>query len=251
LRTVQYHGNSRIDTIREQTINRGYASGYAQSIDYIVNLLPSNEIIGRAFRNATPMFPELAIREIIANAVIHQDFSQTGNGPMVEIFDQRLEVTSPGHPLVSPARFIDAPPKSRNESVASMMRRINICEERGSSWDKIVSETEFHQLSAPLIELPEQSTRIVLFGPKSLTQMNKDERMRAMYLHACLRYVLREHLTNSSVRERFGIEQRNSAAASRLISEAIEAGLIAPLDPQAGRKYMRYVPHWAADRPAL
>ena len=71
------------------------------------------------------------------------------------------------------------------------------------------------------------------------------ERVRAAYLHACLRYVNREYLTNTSVRQRFGIEARNSAKASRLIAEAVEAGAIVPDDPTAAPKLMRYVPEWA------
>lgn len=77
--------------------------------------------------------------------------------------------------------------------------------------------------------------------------MLRGERVRAMYLHACLRYVNQEYLTNTSVRERFGISDRNSARASRLITEAIEAGAIVPDDPSAARKLMRYLPAWARE----
>lgn len=89
------------------------------------------------------MYPELSIRELVANALIHQDFSQTGNSVMIEIYSNRLEVTNPGEPLVDTDRFLDTPPKSRNEILASFMRRINICEERGSGIDKIVLKQNF------------------------------------------------------------------------------------------------------------
>lgn len=46
------------------------------------SLLPSNEVIGQALRKTVPMFPELAVRELVANALIHQDFFVTGTGPM-------------------------------------------------------------------------------------------------------------------------------------------------------------------------
>ena len=52
-------------------------------------------------------------------------------------------------------------------------------------------------------------------------------------------------MTNSSLRERFGIEAKNSASASRLIKEALEAGMVIPHDAGAAPKLMRYVPHWA------
>jgi hypothetical protein len=53
-------------------------------------------------------------------------------------------------------------------------------------------------------------------------------------------------MTNSSVRDRFGIEPQNIATASRLIREAVEAGYIVPYDPNAAPKLMRYLPIWAA-----
>lgn len=246
LRVIQYRGNSRVETVRERENPFGYAVGFAGIIEYITNILPSNEVIGQALRDTVPMYPKLAIRELIANALIHQDFAQPGTGPMVEIFDTRLEITSPGLPLVDPARFVDAPPRSRNEALASMMRRVRVCEERGSGWDKIAAEIDFHQLPAPLIETPQSHTRVVLFSPRPLREMDNDDRIRAVYLHACLRYVSREHTTNSSIRARFGIETQNSATASRLIADAVEAGFIVPYDPLAPRRLMRYLPYWAS-----
>lgn len=168
LRIVQYRGGSRVETLREQQGARGYAVGFDGMIEFIMNLVPANEIIGKALRQDLPMYPRLAIRELVANALVHQDLSQSGTGPMVEIFADRIEITNPGTPLVEPERFIDAPPRSRNEALASMMRRIGVCEERGSGWDKIGFEIELHQLPAPLIELPQGSTRVTLFSQKHL-----------------------------------------------------------------------------------
>jgi predicted HTH transcriptional regulator len=125
------------------------------------------------------------------------------------------------------------------------MRRIGICEERGSGVDKVVCQTEIYQLPAPLFEVVGENTRAVLFAHRPLVRMDKADRVRACYLHACLRYVKRTYLTNSSVRERFGIEPQNSAVASRLIREAVEAGALVPYDAEAAPKLMRYLPWWA------
>lgn len=246
MRVIQYRGNNRLETLREQVGTKGYASGFEGMISFINNLLPANEVIGQALRQTVTVFPELAVRELVANALIHQDFFITGAGPMVEIFEDRIEITNPGEPLVDTSRFVDTPPKSRNEAMASLMRRIRICEERGSGWDKVVAMTEVYQLPAPLVEATSESTRVVLFAPRPLSKMDKEDRIRAVYLHACLRYVNREYLTNSSVRQRFGIELNNKATASRLIRESVEAGAIVPYDPDAAPKLMRYVPVWAA-----
>ncbi|MGP8431879.1 ATP-binding protein [Paraburkholderia fungorum] len=246
VRVIAYREKSRVDTLREQIGSKGYAAGFEGLIGFINGLVPANEVIGKALRRSVPMYPELAVRELVANALIHQDFSVGGAGPMIEIFADRMEVTNPGLPLVDIDRFLDTPPRSRNESLASLLRRFGICEERGSGVDKVVQQTELYQLPAPDFALASDHTRVTLFAHRSLSQMDKRDRVRACYLHACLRYVERDYMTNTSLRERFGIEPQNSATASRYIKEAVEQEKIRPYDEQAGRKYMKYVPHWAA-----
>lgn len=249
MRVILYRGTNRIETLKEQVGGKGYASGFEGLIGFINGLLPSNEVIRQALRETVPMYPELAVRELVANGLIHQDFFITGAGPMVEIFSDRIEITNPGAPLVDTDRFVDTPPKSRNEALASLMRRIGICEERGSGVDKVVYQTEFYQLPAPLFEVVGDNTRAVLFAHRPLSKMDKADRVRACYLHGCLRYVNREYVTNTSIRERFGIEPQNTATASRLIREAVEAGALVPYDPDAAPKLMRYMPWWAAPSP--
>jgi len=244
-RVIFYQGEGRLKTLREQGRTKGYAAGFEELIDFLNASLPRNEIIGKALRREMPMYPELAVRELVANALIHQDFSATGSGPMIEVFSDRLEITNPGTPLVRTERFLDTPPRSRNEALASFMRRVGICEERGSGIDKVVFQTEVFQLPAPSFETPEGTTRAVLFSHKDLKDMDRADRVRACYLHACLRYVQRNPMTNSSLRERFGIDERNAAIASRIIRDAIGDGMIRPYDPNQGKKYARYVPFWA------
>ena len=245
VRVVQYRGAGRVETVREQEGTKGYACGFEGLIGFINGLLPSNEVIQQALRKTVPMFPELAVRELVANALIHQDFHVTGAGPMVEIFDDRIEITNPGEPLVDTDRFLDTPPRSRNEALASLMRRFRICEERGSGIDKVVFQVEFFQLPAPLFEKPNGSTRAVLFAHKRVSAMDETDRTRACYLHACLKYVTRGFLTNASLRQRFGIAEKNKAIASRYIREAVTAKVIKPFDEGAARKMMKYVPFWA------
>lgn len=246
VRVVQYRGSDRTEALKEQEGTKGYASGFERLIAFINALLPANEVVGQALRKNVPMFPELAVRELVANALIHQDLFATGTGPMVEIFGDRVEVTNPGAPLVDTRRFVDTPPRSRNEALASLMRRFRICEERGSGIDKVVFQVELFQLPAPLFERFEDSTRATLFAQKPLARMSREERIRACYLHGCLRYVMRQPMTNTSLRERFGIAPENSSTASRLLNEAVEAGLLMIVDPRAGTRSRSYLPFWAA-----
>lgn len=217
VRVIQCRGDSRVETLKERLGTRGYASGFEGMIGYVNGLLPANEVIGQSLRKTAPMVPELAIRELVANALIHQDFFVTGAGPMVEIFDDRMEVSNPGTPLISTERFLDNPPRSRNEALASLMRRFGVCEERGSGVDKVVSQTELYQLPAPLFEVAGESTRAVLFSHRPLNRMDASDRIRACHLHACLKYASRDSLTNRSLRELRprAAEQRRRVTADR------------------------------------
>ena len=246
VRVIEYDGEGRVRTKREYQGHLGYAAGFEGLIGFLKGMLPENEVIGEALRKTVPMYPELAIRELVANVIIHQDFTISGTGPMVEVFTGRLEITNPGEPLMDTMRFLDTPPQSRNEDLASFLRRAGICEERGSGVDKVVFQTELYQLPAPLFEVVGGHTRAVLFAHKSFANMEKVDRIRACYLHACLQYVQRKQMTNSTLRERFGIEEQNRAQVSRVITDAIEAGMVRPYNPESeSRRHASYVPYWA------
>ncbi len=246
VRVIKYEGVDRISAAsKEQVGNKGYANGFEGLISYINNLLPNNEILGHALRKVVPMYPEIAVRELVANAIIHQNFFMQGTSPLIEIFTDRLEITNPGTPLIDKARFIDHPPVSRNEKLASFMRRIGVCEERGSGYDKVVFQTEFYQLPAPEIEIYNDHTKVILYAHKEYAKMSKDDRYRACYLHACLKRVNRDVMTNSSLRERFKIDAKNSSMITRLLNDTCDIGLIKISPDSTSDKNRKYLPFWA------
>ena len=211
-----------------------------------MSLLPANEYLKNgSIRSSTTMLPEIAIRELVANALIHQDFSATGTSIMIELFAERLEICNPGESLVNVDRILDAPPKSRNEKLASLMRRLGICEERGSGIDRVVSQVELNQLPAPIFEVQENFTRVILFSHRELKNLTQEDRLRACYLHASLKYIERDYMTNTSLRERFGIAPGNGSMVSRIIKDAIDKGLICVYDESVGSKARKYIPKWA------
>lgn len=246
VRVIIYDGKNKSKTIKEQQGKKGYATGFKGLVNFINDQLPTNEQIGSVFRKEVKMFPELAIRELVANAIIHQDFSEKGTGPMVEIYSDRIEISNPGKPLINTMRFVDHNPQSRNEKLAQFMRRINICEERGSGIDKVIFQCELFQLPAPKFLEGENYIRVTLFAYKTLRQMDRDDKNRACYLHACIKYISHDNMTNKSLRERFGIEEKNYSMASRIISEAIKSGVIKDFDPDSkSKKHAKYIPYWA------
>ena len=243
-RVIVYEGASKLKTRLDKPGTKGYAVGFEGLIEFISGQTPTNEIIQNALRTEKKMFPEIAIRELVANALIHQDLNESGP-IMVEIYSDRMEITNPGRPFIPTDRFIDEY-QSRNERLADLMRRMRICEEKGSGIDKVIDATEVYQLPAPDFRVGERHTTVVLFSHKSFEDMDRNDRVRACYQHCCLRYVMNQRMTNQSLRDRFKLSEDKSATVSQIISDAVEAQLI-KLDDSAtvSRRYARYLPFWA------
>jgi len=244
-RVVAYSGTSKMETKLDQTGAKGYAVGFQGLIRFIMGQLPQNEVIENALRKEVKLVPEVAIREVVANALIHQDLSITGASVMVEIYTNRVEISNPGEPLVPVDRFIDGY-QSRNERVADLMRRMHICEEKSSGIDRVVQAAEVYQLPAPAFRVGLRRTSVVIFGTRPFENMDRDDRVRACYQHCALKWVMSERMTNQTLRERFHLPEGKVASISQVISAATEGGLI-KLDEKAGgsRKFARYLPFWA------
>lgn len=244
-RVIVYEGTNKLKTKTDKPGNKGYAVGFQGLVEYINGLVPSNEIIEQALRREVKMFPEIAVRELVANALIHQDLSESGASVMVELYDDRMEISNPGKPFIPPDRFIDEY-RSRNERLADLMRRLGVCEEKGSGVDKVIQAAEVYQLPAPDFRVGEVRTSAVLFAHKDFEQMDKADRIRASYQHCCLRYVMNEKMTNQSLRERFKLSEKKSESVSRAIRDSIETGKIKVSDPDAtSLRYRSYIPFWA------
>jgi predicted HTH transcriptional regulator len=244
-RMVVYQGNSKLNTKLDQIFHSGYAVGFQSIVQTVIQQLPQNEIVKEAIRQNVKLVPESAIRELVANALIHQDFIMTGSSVMLEIYSNRIELSNPGEPLVPIERFIDGY-QSRNERLANLMRRMRICEEKSSGIDRVIVAAETFQLPAPDFHTEHRRTFAIIYGHQSFSQMDREDRIRACYQHCALKYVMREPMTNKSLRERFRLPESKSGNVSHVITAAIESGQIKP-DKDAGdsKKQARYLPFWA------
>lgn len=191
---------------------------------WINSLLPIDEEIRQTLRTEVRMYPEKAIRELTVNMLIHQGFAEQGF-PMVEIYSDRIEISNLGLPLISVEHFIDEY-QSRNDSLADIMRRMGICEEIGSGMDTTIFSIELYQLLPLRFQVQENRTTVTIFSYRKFAEIDKGERIRACYQHACLRYASNEKMNNQSLRTRLGIEDRNYPIASRIIKDTLEAKLI-------------------------
>lgn len=244
VRVIKYAGRTKEKAEFEQEGRRGYAVGFAGMMRFIMERIPKEEEYVSGVRRMVPHYPETAVREVLANALIHQDFTLTGGSPVVEIYADRLEVTNPGNSLIAPDRMIDER-RSRNEKLASTMRDLGLCEERGGGLDKALIAIEKAKLPAPEFNSSRDSMRVVLFGPRPFSKMSKQQRQRACFHHCVIRWLQNDYMSNATLRERFSLAPEEYQAVSGVISEAQKAGRIIPADPHQGRRNARYVPYWA------
>lgn len=244
-RFVVYDGVSKASTRTEHTIDRGLAVGFQQVVDLVHAAAPRNRVIEQAIRTEVQMFPQQALRELVANALIHQDFTVTGARVMIELFSDRVQITNPGVPPISLERFIDEY-RSRNESFADLLRRMGICEEKGSGIDKVIDAVEVYQLPPPDFLSDDLRTIAILYSHRDFAEMGRSDRVRACYQHCCLMWVTNKRMTNESLRGRFGLTVKQSTTASAIIAATREAGLI-DLEPteSTSTRYAQYRPFWA------
>jgi ATP-dependent DNA helicase RecG len=172
-------------------------------------------VIVDALRAEVKLVPDIVIRELVANALVHQDFMVAGASVMVEIYTDRIEMSNPGEPIVPVERFIDGY-QSRNERLADVMRRFGICEEKSSGIDKVIHAVEFYQLPAPNFRSTPRRTHVTIYGAKPFEDMDRHDRIRACYQHCALRWVMSHRMTNQSLRERVSLarESRGHSIAS-------------------------------------
>lgn len=248
VRVIVYEGLNKSKTRLEQEGVFGYAVGFQGLLKFVTDILPQSEIIEKALRAKKSIYPVIALRELIANALIHQDFTITGTGPLIEIFSDRIEISNPGGLLPSKRldRLIGTQPESRNEQLAKAFRHYKICEERGSGLLKAGYEVELYGL--PPIEFATTSTsfKVTLYSPRTFAAMAPRERLEACYQHAILKHYSDSAMTNKSLRERLKMPEKQRSMVSVIIQEAIDKGLIKSADPQnKSRKFAEYIPAWA------
>jgi ATP-dependent DNA helicase RecG len=243
---TRYQGNAK-NQIKD---SQYFTSGYVLSFENIIRTVLSFSSLGEpvASNGLTVhlyRYPEIVLREAVTNMLIHQDLSVRGVSPMIAITDDAMEFINPGRLEIDPDHLIDTAPKSRNENLASFLRRIGIGDEKGTGYDKICMALEQEQMPAPQIFYDGIAVHVKIEAKKEFSLYSKKEKMDAVYFHACLCHQNGVKMTNESLRLRLGLNEKERYVVSRLLSEAVSNGRIKIEDPTSGVKNRNYLPYWA------
>ena len=244
VRVITYKGNDKYDSESDDEGRRGYIIGFESLLTHILDRIPSAEEMQHGRRVRVFDIPQDAIREFLANSLVHQDFTQPGR-PLIEIYKDRVRFINPGVPLIEIDRFIDAPPTARNQNFVQLMRHSGYCEDRGSGVDRAVREIELAALPPPLFSTVEHSTTVSAYVRKHFADMTPDDRVRACFQHAQLLHEKNQVLTNSSLRARFGLKETQMSQVSNVIRDCVASGKIKPMVEGQAPKSARYIPSYA------
>ncbi|RYZ64105.1 MAG: transcriptional regulator, partial [Proteobacteria bacterium] len=244
-RVIVYKGREKTDSTSDTFGQTGYAIAFPNILKFVMSKVLGKEIFIGGRRQRETLYPEIAVREFLANALIHQDFVASGSRPTVEIFSDRMVIHNLGKPFTEPERLIDAPPRSRNETLALFMTRAGHAEQRGSGYTRALNAIESANQAPPLFQIIDDSYVVTLFRTTDFAVMSKDDRIRACYQHAVLKYRRGDPMNNGSLRRRLGLKDTQASQVSNVIKDTVEAGMIKPLDPDQGNRNAKYVPFWA------
>lgn len=239
----RYQGTNNRVLSYEYVCETGYAVGFKDLVDYVSKNTSTESIEVR--REAIATYPVVAIRELAANMMVHQDTSIKGMPLTIEIFTNRLTFTNPGSSLNDVNRLIDLPPHSRNVQLAQMMLLLDMCERRGSGYDRATDAIGQMKLPAYKAQSGDDYTRVTIYPKKKVSEMTREERIQVCYQHACLLYEDGVAINNQIVRERFNLNTKQSVMASRILADTLESGLIKMKDPETeSKRYTSYIPYY-------
>lgn len=244
---VAYDGLNKAKTKQEQEGTKGCASSFQGLMQFIMSLLPQSEVIEQALRKKRTGYPDVARREIVAHALIHQDFSITAAGSLIEIYDDRIEFSNPGGllPFKRLDRLIGTQPESRNEQLARAFRRQDLRGARFRAAEGWPADRAL-RLAANGVRGWANHFKVTLYSPRTFADLSAKERVEACYQHAVLKCYSGSAMTNTSLRERLKMPEQQRSMVSVLIQQATDQQLVKPAAPEnKSKKFAEYVPFWA------
>lgn len=219
VRCVRYSGKSASSKILDQQDIYGTLDQQVDdSLKFVLRNIKTKAKIVGAKREETFEFPELGLREVIVNALIHRDYSNTGTYVQIVIFQDRIEISNPGTlPPGVTVENLKISQFSRNGVIAKIMRDMDYMEEFGRGIDLIYSQMSLSGLVAPLFKNSSNSFKVTLLGDD---YNNLNERQLKFW------HILQDknHLTASIAHEYFPHLSRQTINAD--LKDMVDIGLI-------------------------
>ncbi len=241
---TRYKGTKKGAGMFQRSYEKGHVPYFDHMMTSTLGQMYNPYIIEGVFGRVIEFVPHAAVKELVLNAIIHQDFSSDGCAAL-DVYDDRVEITNPGEVLTGTDRIIDKQ-NSRNPKLLRVMQHLRMASQAGAGIDKVIGILEQEQ-AGPLEVVSEGgTTKVTLFHKKNYGKMNRSLKKTALYQHCVLKHLAGEMMTNGSARARFKIGTKNRITIWRLIKELVDEGKIKPsAENKSSNKYASYLPYWA------
>ena len=240
LRFINYDGISKIRGHHELIDESGYAIAFNRFFSYVLAFVPSKEDYESISRIEIFNIPSNLLKELILNALIHQDFTIDGSGVMIECFSNRIEITNPGAPLIDVNKIADSHHLSRNPKLVNLMDKLGFNNDLTAGWDTVIQTCEKYCLPAPGFKIFDEFTQVTVYPPTEFKDISFDEKLWTCFLHALYCLKQNEFMTKSSLKKRFGLKSNQNYSISKLIKSAIDKNLLAIVDPTVTSRYLKF-----------
>jgi predicted HTH transcriptional regulator len=222
--------------ILDSTEVRTYLPGAAEeAIAFLHKHMKREAVIGAVKRTDRWTFPEVALREIVMNAILHADYAQRGAPIRIALFDDRLEVENPG--LLPFGLTIEEIQKGssrvRNRVIGRIFQELGLVEQWGSGIQRMNAACRDHGLDPPHFEEIGTHFRVTLSAVRSHAPA-MDERGRAI-LKALGRFP--KGLSTSQIAQRLGVSPRATRTRLALL---VERGFVTEIGSSPQDPHRRY-----------
>lgn len=172
--------NGRLEALDDKEFEGGLLYLLQSGEDFIKNNSKKMWKKGNQYRIEYPDYPERSVQEALVNALIHRDYSMIGSEVHIDMYDDRLEIYSPGGmcdgSFIQEQDIFNISSKRRNPVIADLFSRMNLMERRGSGLKKILdsyqTQENYREYLKPEFRSTDSSFFIVL---KNLNYMSGDK----------------------------------------------------------------------------
>jgi predicted HTH transcriptional regulator len=235
IRCARFDGQDRTRFLDQEDIDTHLPVAVDQAIRFVERNTRTGARVERLRREDVPEYPSPALREAIINAVVHADYSITGTGIRIAVFDDRVEVTNPGGlPFgLTLEAAMSGVSRLRNRVIGRIFRDLNLIEQWGSGISRILSVCEDAGLRRPAFEELGTNFRVILYSER------RSEPAREGWELRLLEHIGREG--GVQTREAAEIWETSPRTARTRLKKLVESGDLTvvgsgPRDPN--RKYV-------------
>lgn len=237
---VQYYGTTeeeRAPRGERFVDNQRFEGPIPEMIDraemYILTTMRKSSLIEGTFRRDIPEYPREALREALANAIAHRDYSSYVRGSYIQVrmFADRLEVQSPGGLFGNvTVENLEEEHSTRNARLMRMMEDLHIVENRGSGINAMLQTMRAANLEPPRFNDRRSSFLITfrnhtLMNPEAIAWLNQfaDQKLTDRQRLALVYLRYNEQMTNRDYRR---LNHVDSVTANRELRGLVQAELI-------------------------